>query len=266
MNNRIVTSKKVDILAMEKNMREKLRYLPSKLTGMRVANIQGISLVDTGLPSDMFNTAFGGDITDETAREVFSYYQNNHEPMAWWIGPSSSSERTSKSLKDAGFVYDELDIGMVCDLTKVPGDHEPAKGLTIRRCKTPREYTDFGQVLTALSSPPDGQIERFYRKIGTISPKDREDLVLFIGYEGKTPVATSCLFVTSVAGIYDIATRPEKRRRGYGSAMFYQALMAAKKMGLRKGVLQASPDGLNIYKRFGFQETCRFTVWSNAIK
>ena len=51
--------------------------------------------------------------------------------------------------------------------------------------------------------------------------------------------------------------------KGYGSAMFYTALIEAKNQGFNVGVLQASPDGLNIYKRFGYKEICEFNVWSN---
>jgi len=45
--------------------------------------------------------------------------------------------------------------------------------------------------------------------------------------------------------------------------MFYYALMEAKKLGLKQFTLQASSDGLNIYKRFGFEEICEFNVWNN---
>lgn len=265
MNNNIVAENEIVIAEMENNMREKLKYVASKLGTMRTENIKGVSVVDTALPSDTFNTAFGGQITDEVAKEVFSYYKKNNQPMAWWIGPNSDSELTNKDLEDAGFTRDELDIGMVCDLTQVADDYQSPEGLTIHKCTTSAEYADFGEVLASIFDPPDEQVKVFYNKMATISAADIKDMVLFIGYEGAAPIATSCLFLTDVSGIYDIATRPEKRNLGYGSAMFYRALIESKKMGLRKSVLQASPDGLNIYKRFGFKELCKFTVWSNQL-
>ena len=90
-----------------------------------------------------------------------------------------------------------------------------------------------------------------------------KDMVLFVGYENGYPVASSCLFLTEVAGIYDVATRPNKRKLGFGSALFYQALQEAKQRKYETAVLQASPDGLGIYKRFGFKEVCQFNVWCN---
>lgn len=262
----MLSEDKTVIAEMENNMREKLKYVPSKLSVMRTENVNGISVVDTALPSDTFNTAFGGQITGEAAKKVFSYYKKNNQPMSWWIGPSSASALADKCLKNAGFAHDELDIGMVCDLTQIADNYQSPENLIIFKCTTPKEYTDFGEVLASIFDPPDEQVKVFYNKMAAINADNIKDMILFVGYEGENPVATSCLFLTDVAGIYDIATRPEKRKLGYGSAMFYRALLESKKIGLRKCVLQASPDGLNIYKRFGFKELCKFTVWSNQIK
>lgn len=265
MKNHILLEDKKNLMEIENNMREKLKYVASKLHTMRTENIKGVSVVDTALSSDTFNTAFGGQIEDHIAQKVFLYYKKTNQPMAWWIGPNSASEYTEKCLENAGFVLNELDIAMVCHLAQVMDEQSPGK-LTIRQCITPKDYDDFGDVLASIFDPPDEQVKVFYHKMAALSSKETKDMILFVGYEENHPVATSCLFITDVAGIYDIATRPEKRNLGYGSAMFHHALMEAKKKGLRKSILQASPDGLNIYKRFGFKEVCHFTVWSNRIK
>lgn len=264
MKNHTLLEDKKSLMEMENNMREKLKYVASKLHNMRTENIKGVSVVDTALSSDTFNTAFGGQIEDHIAQEVFLYYKKTNQPMAWWIGPSSTSEHTEKCLEKAGFVLNELDIGMVCHLAQIIESQSPEK-LTIRQCVTPEDYDDFGEVLASIFDPPDEQVKVFYKKMATLSSEETKDMLLFVGYEEKHPVATSCLFITNVAGIYDIATRPEKRNLGYGSAMFYHTLIESQKRGLHKSVLQASPDGLNIYKRFGFEEVCHFVVWSNRI-
>lgn len=266
MNNSILSEDEKVIAEMENNMREKLKYVASKMSSMCVENIKGVSVVDTTLPSDTFNTAFGGQIRDDVTQEIFSYYKKNNRPMAWWVGPNSVSDFTDKCLGNAGFTHDELDIGMVCDLTQLIDDCQPPEKLTIHQCTTPEDYADFGEVLASIFDPPDEQVKVFYNKMAKLHSDSIKDMILFIGYEGNHPVATSCLFLTDVAGIYDIATRPEKRNLGYGSAMFYRALIESKKIGLTKSVLQASPEGLNIYKKFGFKELCKFNVWSNQPK
>ncbi len=186
--------------------------------------------------------------------------------MAWWIGPNSASDVTNKCLDNAGFVCNELDIGMVCDLIQVVDNYRFPERLVIRKCTTPRDYAGFGEVLASIFDPPDECVKVFYNKMATMNPSDIKNMILFVGYEDDSPITTSCLFLTDVSGIYDIATRPEKRKLGYGSAMFYRALIESKKMGLKKSVLQASPDGFNLYKKFGFKEICEFNVWNNLIK
>lgn len=64
-------------------------------------------------------------------------------------------------------------------------------------------------------------------------------------------------------GIYDIATKEEMRGRGFGSTMFNFLLQEAQKLKNMYCVLQASPDGINIYKRSGFQAIGKMTVLEN---
>lgn len=62
---------------------------------------------------------------------------------------------------------------------------------------------------------------------------------------------------------FDISTPAELRGRSYGSAITHFILQYARNSGARHAALQASPDGLNIYKRMGFRELCTFRVHSN---
>ena len=70
------------------------------------------------------------------------------------------------------------------------------------------------------------------------------------------------LFLTDVAGIYDVATRPEYRRRGFGSALFKHLVNEAKQAKYESAVLVASAEGAGIYERAGFQKDCVVEEWS----
>jgi ribosomal protein S18 acetylase RimI-like enzyme len=83
--------------------------------------------------------------------------------------------------------------------------------------------------------------------------------------DGK-PVGTSQLFLSGeVAGIYNVTCIPEARRQGIGSAVTLAPLLKARAMGYRIGVLQASQTGYNVYRRLGFQDFGKLSLylWEN---
>jgi len=252
-------------IRMENNMREKLAYIPSRHPKMDVKEISSTLIVNSALPSDTFNTAFGGCIDASTAKRVFDYYRERNVPMAWWVGPSSQTEHTDQILQAAGFNHDEYDVGMVANLLSLPGYSYPNQ-LEIKQCETDDDFRNFAEVLSSNFAPypEEVQIKRYYQQLPLVPAQDRPDLKLYVGYINGKAVSTAGLFITDCAGIFDISTRPEARQRGYGTALFYRALEEAKSLGQQVSVLQASPDGLNIYKRFGFEQIGDFKVWSNA--
>jgi GNAT superfamily N-acetyltransferase len=83
--------------------------------------------------------------------------------------------------------------------------------------------------------------------------------------DGK-PVGTSQLFLfEGVAGIYNVTCMPEVRGQGIGSTITLAPLLKAREMGYQIGVLQASQKGYNVYRRLGFQDFGKLSLylWEN---
>ena len=79
----------------------------------------------------------------------------------------------------------------------------------------------------------------------------------FLGRVQGEPAATcSVFFGAGVAGIYDVATLPEHRRRGLGAAVTRAATSAAIAGGYRMAILHSSTAGAAMYRALGFDDVC----------
>ena len=80
-----------------------------------------------------------------------------------------------------------------------------------------------------------------------------EARVHHVAYSGDVPVACSTLLVVSgFATLWDIATDPAYRKRGYAAALVRRQLKAAIGRGCRRAALNSSPLGYSMYVKAGF--------------
>ena len=87
----------------------------------------------------------------------------------------------------------------------------------------------------------------------------------YVGAVGDQPVTTG-LGVTlgSYVAIFNIATPPEHRRRGYGAAITARTVADGLDAGAKWAWLQSSESGYPIYKRLGFRTAEDWSCWLSA--
>lgn len=248
---------------VERNLQHKLGAVSKQIHCATIATLDTVQVVNSSFKSDTFNTAFGGDISTPVVQVVQQYYRDIGSPMAWWLGPSSLTNQHHTILESCGLCLNEQAVGMTCQLHNHDQSnfHLPS-GFSIKRCASSEDYTVFGDVLSSIFDPIDESVQAFYQKIGASSRSACPEMVYYIGYHEGIPVTTGALFLTDVAGIYDVATRPEYRRRGFGSALFRHLVNEAKQAKYESAVLVASAEGAGIYERAGFQKDCVVEEWS----
>ena len=217
--------------------------------GGEVGGSPDCPFVATGLPVAFFNGVYATgpvDNPDQLIADATAFMAERGVPWLLWVRQGVDDALLDAGrrvgLTDAGGppamalsvipeippFPDGLEITVVRDVAGL----EIARDLGARGLEMPREFID---VLAAESMLDDPTV------------------VMVTGSVDDVPVSTALVGVTgSTAGIYNVATPPEHRRRGYGEALTWAAVAEGGRLGCDHSVLQASPMGAPVYRRMGY--------------
>ncbi len=89
------------------------------------------------------------------------------------------------------------------------------------------------------------------------------DYLGFVGLSEGRPVSIVAIVPSKdVLGVYSLATHPNFRRRGFGEATLRAAVAEMeKRTGIKPVTLQSTEAGYPMYRRMGFRDVTRFTVY-----
>jgi len=102
------------------------------------------------------------------------------------------------------------------------------------------------------------------------------DYVNWLALEGDTIVATGGICFYSIppnfanpsghrAYILNVYTLPAYRRRGISKQIFSKLMLEAEQRGIKQVSLHASPDGVALYRQFGFESKDNEMVWGKHL-
>ncbi len=244
--------------AADQNLATHFTWVQRHTAGMRVQEDQGLVLTDCGLPCDTFNAVChsrltGADTVAQIERAI-AWFGNRRHPFSWWVGPADTPSNLGNLLERAGLTAAEGELAMAVTLSELRPVALDPDGLEIRRVKSEAMLSQFAQLSAANWSPPDEMVIRFYQRAAPVLLAPECPLWFYLAYLNDEPVGTAELTVArNAVGLYNISTRPSHRRRGYGSVLTVFPLLEARAAGHHTAVLQASPDGVSVYRRVGFE-------------
>lgn len=219
----------------------------------------------THYPYPMFNSVMRARLTEERVdtmiETVLAQAKKRRVPLAWWIGPSTQPANLSQHLEKYGFVFADAALGMAADLTRLPAE-TPVMDFAIQETNDAATLRQWCQISNTVFEMPSPVAEIFFDFLTHMNNRTHR---AFLGAHRGQPVSTSMLIlVAGVAGVYNVATLSNARRRGIGFAMTHAAMMEARKAGYRIATLQATEEGVGVYRRLGFREYCKFSqyLWS----
>ena len=211
-----------------------------------VARAGGVVMAFTGSPIAFFNQIL---VTDGAAdHDWHTAIQEARQRVPGYathlrIGLDDHFERLARRTMRS--VPGALTPGMIRD--PLPGTPELA-GLEVR--SGPELLPAHIALVAEAFNLPVSAIESFMTP-GIVGVPGLE---LHVGYAGGNAVATSFGLVhEQCVSIFNVATHPAHRGRGFGTAMTQAAIQAGRASGATVACLQSSVMGLPVYERLGFR-------------
>jgi ribosomal protein S18 acetylase RimI-like enzyme len=215
----------------------------------------------TGLPAPFANGAkaprlaeASADATIERTRQLLTAAA---VPGTWSVGPLATPADLGERLEQAGFVREFDLLMMAADIGDMDLDLERPPDLRVRRVDADEAHREWLHVMEGGFGMPSGHTATIDATARAVGFDSDAPWVRFVAAADGMPVASSGLMLFGgVAGIYNVATLPEARRRGFGEAMTLAAVRYGRDRGYRVAILGASDMGRGIYERMGFREVC----------
>lgn len=215
----------------------------------------------TDIPVGVFNSVMRAQLTPDSAdaaiETVVSRAQKRNVPILWFTGPATRPARLPAYLAAHGFTEEEAPC-MALDLLTMNEEAPAPPGLVMEQVSDGEALRQYCQVAVDGFGLPSLVVRAFQDCFTSIGFGGRSPLRLYLGQlSGEAVAAAMLLLGAGVARVYSIATIPEARRQGIGTAMTVAPLRDARERGYQLGVLHSSEMGFGIYHRIGFREVCR---------
>jgi GNAT superfamily N-acetyltransferase len=127
---------------------------------------------------------------------------------------------------------------------------ESPEGLRISRVQTLPDLAAFRSILSQVFAISRHEVDLVLGDRALKLPHVRH----YLAWLGPAPVATTSLVLSGpLAGIWNVGTLPEHRRRGVAAELMHHAISEALDFGYTSSMLLASFAGLPLYERLGYR-------------
>lgn len=244
------------------NFEEKLKLFTHAVSG-KLASEEDFVIANTEVPTDTFNVLLPKSPIIHNADKIrygIDNFISKEYPFSTWVDAKLLNDAWREFMQEYGLEEAERNVMMKLENT-LHVDQNHSRQLIITSVKSNEELMKYTEVFMCLfeGSPEKEALESYFNKFSQV--KLGAKVQMFIGCIGEMTVTTGLLIESKDSyGIYDVMTKETFRGKGFGSEMF-QFLLNQTKDKQKPVVLQASDDGINIYKRFGFKDVGEMVVF-----
>ncbi|HVO96679.1 MAG TPA: GNAT family N-acetyltransferase [Bryobacteraceae bacterium] len=257
-----------EFLTVEENLRCAMRFFGEATGRGEIRTMARTVAMYSGLDYGVFNislltravTAAEGGLQAALA-ETEQYFKERTRRWSFWLCEDLLDSQTRRKMRgicgDFGLRPISYPPGMIADKLLPPARLLPK--IECRPVADARMRQAFAEITSACFEIPPGIAEAVYRPESAWRGLYKG----FVGLVGDRPVAIAAMVQAAGAlGIYSLGTVPGQRRQGYGEALLRAAVHASRpEASAEPYILQSTEAGHGLYKRMGFRDVTKFTVY-----
>jgi len=248
----------------DRNLLDAIREFARWQDGTMILEEDGILLVSGGtdFPVGFANCVARTDV--ETSPEVVieraeEFFGQQDRSFTVWVRDPADAD-IEELLKGRGLSARVQSPWMFLDHR--PPVRELADGITVRltadRKDLPAIQRVLGEAFAQIGTPPEETARLFVHAPRVFTPVTRFAIA---EVNGEPAAAAMALLTGGMGGIYWVGTRPEFGHRGLGTACTAAVSNAAFDAGKPMVGLHATPMGLKVYERMGFETSPSSHRW-----
>lgn len=248
------------IVNIEQNLVYVFRELARTLPGAEVHENDELFWVLTPIRIALFNSLFAARLdpssADAAIEAVKARALATGVPMLWWVLPDDLPADLATRLTAAGFRHVDTSPCMSLDLGSASLDSaERGEGaFRVATVSTEADARAWSDVLGEASGLPQAFSDAYVPFAVAVAQNPTGPMRNYGLWLDGTLVATSSLaFNDGVAGIYNVATLPHARRKGFATVLTAHAVRDGRELGASVAILQSSKAGFGVYKGLGFE-------------
>jgi ribosomal protein S18 acetylase RimI-like enzyme len=258
----------MNFVTVADNLRESFRVIAASRAAGENRELRGVSIASAGATFQMFNSAFLSapvlNDADLTQRILLAnaHYNTRGQEWAYWVCedwlPGASRKRYRHLFERLGMRHSVDLPGMAAERIASPAYRLPP--IEVRRVNPGPVRDAFCAIGALCFNVPISWFGEVFD-----SPSVWDPFAGYVAYVNEEPVSTAAIVMGAGAmGVYNVATVPGHRRRGYGEAVMRYALadMAAQH-GIARSILQSTPAGYKLYQRMGYRTVTTVGVFSS---
>lgn len=255
---------------IDRNLRHSMQCYTHATESGEVREMPGVLIASAGVDSPAFNAAMlleAVPAEEELDRRIMIakvFFEARGLPWSFWVCEALLDPAVRAKAKS---VFRKRHLGSSAECPgmlaeRIAPPDRPLPALECRRVMDAETRLAFCHITSYAFRLPFEISLAIYNSEKTW----QTDLIAYVGYLDAQPVATMATVAAAGAiGVYSVATLSEYQGKGVAEKLIRHGLeRASEATGLECTVLQSTRPGQSLYRRMGYREVTKFTVYVSA--